>query len=158
MNPYSNRAMPNTWLHTFKVAAEPVLPAYANFVVAGTSGMSAWMLIHPVDVIKTRMQLLGKSRGDATAISVGKELVRSHATRSPRRLRTHYSTAPIAGGVGKPGSCGTLVAIDSRHLGDTQSTPREVGKDMKHEYGCTEILTRSSLEIWGDRLCSSMGG
>lgn len=37
--------------------------------------MSAWMLIHPVDVIKTRMQLLGKANEDATALSVGKEIV-----------------------------------------------------------------------------------
>lgn len=59
-----------------QVTAQDSLPTYANFVVAGASGMSAWMLIHPVDVVKTRMQLLGKERGDATAVSVGKDLVR----------------------------------------------------------------------------------
>lgn len=60
-----------------QVTAQDSLPTYANFVVAGASGMSAWMLIHPVDVVKTRMQLMGKDRGDATALSVGKDLVRS---------------------------------------------------------------------------------
>ena len=38
--------------------------------------MSAWVFIHPVDLVKTRMQLLGDEAGDATAFSVGKDLVR----------------------------------------------------------------------------------
>ncbi|CAM9122645.1 unnamed protein product [Choristocarpus tenellus] len=38
--------------------------------------MSAWMCIHPVDVVKTRMQLLGTNGGNATALSVGTDLVR----------------------------------------------------------------------------------
>lgn len=59
----------------FLPQAAQELPTYANFVVAGASGMSAWMFIHPVDLVKTRMQLLGDKRGDATAMSVGKELV-----------------------------------------------------------------------------------
>lgn len=52
------------------------LPTYANFVVAGASGMSAWMFIHPVDLVKTRMQLLGDEKGDATAVTIAKTLVR----------------------------------------------------------------------------------
>ncbi|CAM9495477.1 unnamed protein product [Ectocarpus sp. 4 AP-2014] len=53
------------------------LPTYANFVVAGASGMSAWVFIHPADLIKTRMQLLGDSKKGATAVSVGKDLVKN---------------------------------------------------------------------------------
>ncbi|CAN0030783.1 unnamed protein product [Pylaiella littoralis] len=53
------------------------LPTYANFIVAGASGMSAWVFIHPADLIKTRMQLLGDAKKDATAVSVGKDLVKN---------------------------------------------------------------------------------
>lgn len=51
------------------------LPTYANFIVAGASGMSAWVFIHPADLVKTRMQLLGDEKKGATAVSVGKDLV-----------------------------------------------------------------------------------
>lgn len=57
-------------------AAAQDLPTYANFVVAGASGMSAWVFIHPADLIKTRMQLLGDAKKDATAVTVAKDLVR----------------------------------------------------------------------------------
>lgn len=55
--------------------AVQALPTYANFMVAGASGMSAWMFIHPIDVVKTRMQLLSNSRGNFTAFSVCKDIV-----------------------------------------------------------------------------------
>lgn len=61
------------------------LPTYANFMVAGASGMSAWVFIHPVDLVKTRMQLLGDAKKGATAISVGKDLVRLYFQRNRRR-------------------------------------------------------------------------
>lgn len=61
---------------THSQAVSQDLPTYANFVVAGASGMSAWVFIHPVDLVKTRMQLLGDGKKGATAISVGKDLVR----------------------------------------------------------------------------------
>lgn len=67
-------------LSSADAAASADLPTYANFMVAGASGMSAWMLIHPVDVIKTRMQLLGDSKGDANAVSIGKDIVRNEGT------------------------------------------------------------------------------
>lgn len=37
--------------------------------------MSAWVFIHPADLVKTRMQLLGDKAQDATALSVAKDLV-----------------------------------------------------------------------------------
>lgn len=37
--------------------------------------MSAWVFIHPADLVKTRMQLLGDAKKDATAVSVAKDLV-----------------------------------------------------------------------------------
>ncbi|CAM9469486.1 unnamed protein product, partial [Hapterophycus canaliculatus] len=58
-------------------AAAQDLPTYANFIVAGASGMSAWVFIHPADLVKTRMQLLGDEKKGATAVSVGKDLVKN---------------------------------------------------------------------------------
>ena len=55
------------------------MPTYANFIVAGASGMSAWVFIHPADLVKTRMQLLGDAKKDATAVSVANDLVRSRS-------------------------------------------------------------------------------
>lgn len=60
------------WL--FQAARD--VPTYANFIVAGASGMSAWVFIHPVDLVKTRMQLLGDKAEDATALAVAGDLVR----------------------------------------------------------------------------------
>ncbi|CAM9732075.1 unnamed protein product [Discosporangium mesarthrocarpum] len=35
------------------------VPTYAKFMVAGASGISAWLFVHPMDVIKVRMVLGG---------------------------------------------------------------------------------------------------
>ena len=51
------------------------LPTYANFIVAGLSGMSSWVFIHPADLVKTRMQLLGQNEKKTNAVSVAKDLV-----------------------------------------------------------------------------------
>lgn len=48
--------------------------------MAGASGMSAWVFIHPADLVKTRMQLLGDEKGDANALSVGRDLVSTPPT------------------------------------------------------------------------------
>ncbi|XP_013148136.1 PREDICTED: mitochondrial 2-oxoglutarate/malate carrier protein-like isoform X2 [Papilio polytes] len=39
--------------------AEPQIPRWANFILGGLSGMMAASVVHPADLVKTRMQLLG---------------------------------------------------------------------------------------------------
>ncbi|XP_045537078.1 mitochondrial 2-oxoglutarate/malate carrier protein [Papilio machaon] len=39
--------------------AEPQIPRWANFILGGCSGMMAASVVHPADLVKTRMQLLG---------------------------------------------------------------------------------------------------
>lgn len=61
------------------VANDLILPPYATFAIAGLSGMTAWLVIHPGDVIKTRMQLAAKKKEDAApaegAVAVAKKMV-----------------------------------------------------------------------------------
>lgn len=37
------------------------LPAWTKFAIAGFGGASGWMFVHPIDVLKVRQQLAGKS-------------------------------------------------------------------------------------------------
>ncbi|CAM9721599.1 unnamed protein product, partial [Phaeothamnion confervicola] len=39
------------------------LPMPVTFAIAGLSGMTAWLFIHPGDLVKTRMILLSKAKG-----------------------------------------------------------------------------------------------
>ena len=41
----------------------PDPPAWTKFAIAASSGASGWMFVHPMDVVKTRMQLLNASHG-----------------------------------------------------------------------------------------------
>jgi solute carrier family 25 oxoglutarate transporter 11 len=55
----------------------PKIPVAATFTVAGASGISAWMFIHPADLIKVRIQLLGNTGAKTTAITAFREILKS---------------------------------------------------------------------------------
>jgi solute carrier family 25 (mitochondrial oxoglutarate transporter), member 11 len=68
------------------MAAETVaplqkLPTSATFLVAGMSGISAWLFIHPFDVVKVRMQLMGSAGAGSGAVSAAREVVKSQGIR-----------------------------------------------------------------------------
>jgi solute carrier family 25 (mitochondrial oxoglutarate transporter), member 11 len=64
------------------IAAQPQkLPTGATFLVAGMSGISAWLFIHPFDVVKVRMQLMGSAGAGSGAVSAAREVVKSQGIR-----------------------------------------------------------------------------
>ncbi|KAG5185542.1 mitochondrial carrier domain-containing protein [Tribonema minus] len=60
---------------------QPQVPMAATFAVAGASGISAWMFIHPADLIKVRMQLLGNSGAKTTASMAFNEIRRTQGVK-----------------------------------------------------------------------------
>eukprot|EP00953_Heterococcus_sp_UTEX-ZZ885_P009218 5455-Heterococcus_DN1.PRE.1 len=63
------------------VAQPQKLPTGATFLVAGMSGISAWLFIHPFDVVKVRMQLMGSAGAGSGAVSAAREVVKSQGIR-----------------------------------------------------------------------------
>jgi hypothetical protein len=70
------------------------IPGAATFAVAGASGISAWLLIHPFDVIKVRMQLMGETKavgGPVGPVAAAREIVRVQGARFVYTVRSQQS-------------------------------------------------------------------
>lgn len=74
---------------TASVAQEVLLPPAASLAIAGLSGMTAWLVVHPGDVIKTRMQLESKkytNDGDTVpsrnAVVIAQEMIKEEGASS----------------------------------------------------------------------------
>ncbi|KAI8439821.1 hypothetical protein MSG28_013488 [Choristoneura fumiferana] len=54
------------------------IPPYMRFLLGGSSGMMATCIVQPMDLIKTRMQLMGPAGKDMTALIMGREVINTN--------------------------------------------------------------------------------
>ncbi|PZC81083.1 mitochondrial 2-oxoglutarate/malate carrier protein [Helicoverpa armigera] len=57
-------------------APKPMMPKYMNFIIGGASGMLAICVVQPADLLKTRMQLLGKKGKEMGLANVAKSIIK----------------------------------------------------------------------------------
>lgn len=58
-------------------APKKQIPAWANFVIGGLSGMGSTCVVQPVDLVKTRMQLTAGAGAKESAFSIAAKVIRS---------------------------------------------------------------------------------
>jgi len=68
----------------------PEVPAWASFLTGGAGGVTGWLFVHPMDVLKTRMQLLGPAGEGLTAIDLTRTILKESG---PKGLYSGLSAA-----------------------------------------------------------------
>lgn len=127
--------------------APPPLPLGTKLVVSASAGISGWMFVHPLDVIKVRSQLIGEAMvasGKATAQEVA----------AAGKLRT------VAGGLwrneGVRGLYGGLSAAIARQISYTGI--RLATYDVLKESVQGEQAEGTPLALWQKLLCGVGAG
>ncbi|KAJ8715273.1 hypothetical protein PYW08_005254 [Mythimna loreyi] len=87
---------------------KPHMPKYMNFIIGGTAGMMGISVVQPADLLKTRMQLLGKEAKNATMITVAKSILRQEGIRGFYRGLTAALFRQATYGTGRLGAFNAL--------------------------------------------------
>ncbi|KAJ8712552.1 hypothetical protein PYW07_005394 [Mythimna separata] len=104
---------------------KPVMPKYMNFIIGGTSGMMGISVVQPADLLKTRMQLLGKEGKNLTMMAVAKSILQKEGVRGFYRGLTAALFRQATYGTGRLGAFNALFDMHKAKYGPP-SFPKKV--------------------------------
>uniref|UniRef100_A0A2A4K7W7 Mitochondrial 2-oxoglutarate/malate carrier protein n=1 Tax=Heliothis virescens TaxID=7102 RepID=A0A2A4K7W7_HELVI len=104
---------------------KPMMPKYMNFIIGGTSGMMAICVVQPADLLKTRMQLLGKKGKEMGLLNVAKTIIKNEGVLGFYVGLSAALLRQATYGTGRLGAFNALFDIHKAHYGPP-SFPRKI--------------------------------